>query len=683
VTSGVQAPSSPVLQHRSWGLKELKIISRMRSATNLRGIVGDSRGRLDSGDGGGGGGGGNGGNWGGGNGSFIGGGGHIGGRLLRLGRGLRPTSRLLRARRTNDFDATEAAELESAREFEGTLGHPRLQRRNAARAVVPAAKTERARSAIVVLDSLARTSAAATSPLLVSGGGADGDDSARRAAAAFEEAAASYAGLVAGKVGGGLVAFGGGVLLGMTGEGGAPASQWRVEPMPEPRDVLWRSLEELPTAAARARRSAALSAAKAAAFIFWSLMVGGMAGGVQLALAEVAKVDSDAVRVMATAVSGVVPVALNNMLLVLMAPLLGALNELFAGEWSRSVLAELLCFDYLWFLRTVGFFAPLLANSIGRSLIELGRNPDEILSPLANNVPASASFFLSYILLRAAASAAEATGVLRATLTRAQVALAGSKIEERRRPVVVALAGSKIERERASEAPISRAPLKLAWTGFAHLVTVTYAPIAPLMTLVSLVFFAVNIFEATLAVVAVERPEFDSGGRLARLGAVQAADNVAIAAVVHVVVLVLSGWKSNISGLATAVAVVPLALIVLHYRTRISKRQAAGLFGAARGLLPLADAAAVDLSRPRGPLLKQLRALGRERRAWAPPCAPELPPISQLPPLHGPGTPRAPLLKAGSKNGFKNSGMGVFHGQPAGPPFDDRGALHANSNRCP
>ncbi|KAG8463497.1 hypothetical protein KFE25_005008 [Diacronema lutheri] len=465
--------------------------------------------------------------------------------------------------------------------------------------------TEPSRSVIVVLNSLARACVVATAPLVVNGGRVGGDDADGDRVGAPR--ANEYVVLARRRaVADGMLAVStrsrAGCALLLRG-----ARAWRAAPLGEPRDVLWRALEELPQAHVRARRAALLGAAKAGAFATWSVLVGGLAAGVQLLLAQLAHAPVAWLRVGATALAGIAPVIINNGLLVLMAPLLADLAERYGGLWRRSALAEAVQRDYLWFLRTVGFAAPLLASSVASSLLELSRSPSSLLGLLASNVPASASFFLSYVLLRAAYAASEALGVVRVLLCALRVGVAGCDVE----------------RARAAEPPPSRREVAAAWGGFAHLVMVTYAPIAPVLAPVALLYFCAAGAGATLATAAVERSEFESGGRLARLQAAQAADNVAIAAFVQAATLALAGGQSA-TGVGPFCAITPLALLVVHYRGRIAQRQATGLFGAARGVLPLADAAAVDDARPKAQLREQLLALGRERRAWAPPCAPQL-----------------------------------------------------------
>jgi hypothetical protein len=351
---------------------------------------------------------------------------------------------------------------------------------------------------------------------------------------------------------------------------------------------------------------------KGLVFVTWSLLVGGVAYAVQRALDALGRVSGARARLALTALAGIAPVLLNDWLLVSMAPGLRAMAARLSGAWHEPALAQAVQSDYLNFLRVVGFLAPLLSTSVLDALVDaLRAGPQAVLPSVAANAPRAGAFFQAYVLLRAAQALAEATGVLRVALAAAAGALGRAQLRAATAPP-------------PSPPPPTSQPVAAAWAGYVHLVTVTFAPIAPCVTLASLAFFHAAALAAAVLVSSVERAPYDTRGALALVAAAQLADNVAIGAAVQAVLLGASASGSAHDGAAALLAIAPLALLVAHFRGRIGRRQADGLHGRAlRGRLPLALAAAVDAARPAAHVRAQLRALGRDLRAWAPPCAPQ------------------------------------------------------------
>jgi len=164
--------------------------------------------------------------------------------------------------------------------------------------------------------------------------------------------------------------------------------------------VLWGALESLPPPSLRSQTRLLFLAIKTVAFIFWSLLVAGLALGVQAALAYVALLPNPALQTLVAIVSGIVPVLLANTLLMLMAGILRALVVKLGGVWSESQAGASVMGDYTLFLTVVAFFAPMLAISIFAALVQVGQDPLSILPLLAGAVPFSAYTFMQLVLLK-------------------------------------------------------------------------------------------------------------------------------------------------------------------------------------------------------------------------------------------------------------------------------------------
>jgi hypothetical protein len=182
--------------------------------------------------------------------------------------------------------------------------------------------------------------------------------------------------------------------------GHGPTEAWTVRGMPVPREILWPNLESLAPPAVRSKTQTAFLIIKCLTFMFWSLLVGGIALGVQYILTIIATVPNATLQTVIAIVSGIVPVVLANFLLVFMSTVLRMLTLALGGTITESEANAVVQADYGLFLVLIAFFAPMLASSLFDAAVQVGSEPLSIFPLLAAAVPASAYTFMSLVFLK-------------------------------------------------------------------------------------------------------------------------------------------------------------------------------------------------------------------------------------------------------------------------------------------
>ncbi|KAJ1456940.1 hypothetical protein M885DRAFT_586967 [Pelagophyceae sp. CCMP2097] len=381
----------------------------------------------------------------------------------------------------------------------------------------------------------------------------------------------------------------------------APRGATRVLAAPEPRDVIWTLVEKLRPFNAQRGLGFLGCVVKAASFTFFAAICAVVLLGLIALVLFVQRVVPAATPIV-QAVMPLLEVIVYNFLLGFMATVIRDFYApTFDGTWTKSQAELLVQRDYTTFLLMVAYLVRMIGPALFSALTALGSNPVSVFGLLATGVTDASFVFLTFIFFKAAAAVNGGSQVVRYIIISLQLKYLTPPTKFLERQLA-----------KPQEAQIA---VSSAWDTFVLVSLLTYAPFAPLVSVVCVLYFlAVEFFQKQDACAVCVRP-FSCEGRLWQLYAQQASTCQNLALFVHILVFAFAGLPWATIGL---LPLVPLAFVA---RRRVNLRACGGVFGAARrGRLAAADAENFDAAH-KG-LADDVAAAAAAACAWQAPCAP-------------------------------------------------------------
>ena len=360
------------------------------------------------------------------------------------------------------------------------------------------------------------------------------------------------------------------------------ANAWRVAPAPEPRDVLWTALETadsdqeiIDQKAATGERIKFLIAAS------WGIILVAINWAAQFILTIAQKQLSGGLKTIIILISGFVPGLIAPIMMSLMVTILNNLNVAFRSGiecWSFSAVQNRTTTDFVFFLIVVGFFVPLLGSALIVSILDGGAEPIPLFKGMAINVPLQGYYFSMIMIVKMAVFLNGATRFVPWIVYRLLSAILcktdfEKSLLQKPQPIVFAAASG--------------------WETFAFLLCCVYTQLSPYVPAMMAIYLGLQVPCVRLDLACISKTPFATNGLLWRQAVVHTYDCMFAGACLTLLVLLFANWPIHFA--------CSLPLIVIHgiIRGRARHRyELRSVHGAARGRLPLLEAAQVDQSRP-------------------------------------------------------------------------------------